>query len=112
MANDNQKSKNPSQSKPDQGDGMRDPQRKQQQGGNQQVSRDQDQKDRNKMGEQEGMEREQQSSGGQSPDPSKGELGTEIDDEEDDLGGEDVEDEDRITQRSPAQRGDSDKSAK
>jgi len=101
MANDNRKN----QSKPDQRDGMRDPQRKQQQGGNQQVNRDQDVKDRGKLGEQEGMDREEQSGRGQKPDPSKGELGTEIDDEEDDLMDGDVEDDDRITQRNPAQRG-------
>ncbi len=107
MANDNRKNQN--QSKPDQRDGMRDPSQKQEQGGNQQVNRDQDNKDRGKLGEQEGMDRQQQSGQGQqkNPDPSNNAPGNENEIEGDDeLGDDDVEDEDetRITQRNPSQR--------
>ncbi len=101
MANDNRKNPNPS--KPDQRDGMPEPSRKQPQGGTEQVSRDQDTKDPGKPGEQEGMDRQQQSGRGQrqSQDAAKGGLGDDLDDDNQDV---DVEDEDRITQRNPAQR--------
>lgn len=102
MANDNRKNQN--QSKPDQRDGMRDPSQKQEQGGNQQVNRDLDDKDRNKLGEQEGMDRQRQSGRDESPDPSKGELGSAVDDEDDELSDDEVEDENRITQRTASQR--------
>jgi hypothetical protein len=107
MANENRKNQNPNRSKPDQRNGMQDPARDEQQGGNTRVNRDLDNKDRGKLGEQEGMDRQQQSGRGENPMPeaNKGELGTEIDDEEDDLQDEDVDvDQDRITQRNPAQR--------
>ncbi|MEO7093473.1 MAG: hypothetical protein ABI175_09495, partial [Polyangiales bacterium] len=60
MANDNRKN----QSKPDHRNGQQ-PNGRDDFGGNQKVNRDQDDQDRNKMGEQEGTDREEQSGQGQ-----------------------------------------------